>query len=113
MVDASGVPCACGEGDWQKRPPATRRVGGCDDTSGRFAEVTVETCSACGAHWLDYFWEDHHDNGIRCRGLVAAEVAHQVTAANAADTLAALPWYWRSGTYHDGRIFRDSGSVER
>jgi hypothetical protein len=107
---AYGVPCACSDADYRLRPQHASRHLGMDD-SNRFADVSVETCMECGATWLEYFWEDHHDNGTRYRGLVASGVAREATANTAAALIEKLPWYWLGGTYFDGQTHRSSGPI--
>ncbi|MFT3712942.1 MAG: hypothetical protein QM817_35265 [Archangium sp.] len=105
---ALGVSCRCHEPDWQNRPVhATRWIG----TDDHHADVTVDTCTSCGALWLEYFFEDHFDNGSRYRGLISATVADQLTPENAAGFIAQLPWYWLGGTYHFGKVSRSAGPV--
>lgn len=109
-LTALGVPCPCHQAEWQGRPAhVTRHLG----TDGAQAEVTVETCTCCGATWLEYFFEDHYDNGSRCRGLVSAALTREVTAQSAAALLGELPWYWLGGTYYFGKTSRSSGAVRR
>lgn len=105
---ALGVPCACSEADWQRRPPHVSRWVGIDDAH---AEVSVDACGTCGATWLEYLYEDHYGNGSRYRGLLDASMAAQVTSATAAALLARLPWYWLGGSYFGGVTTRSSGAV--
>lgn len=105
---ALGVSCRCHEAEWQGRPIHVTRWIGTDD---HHAEVTVETCTSCGALWLEYFFEDHHDNGSRYRGLISKNIADQLTTENAAGFVGQLPWYWLGGTYSFGKTSRSSGPV--
>lgn len=105
---AYGIACRCHDAEWQGRPTHVTRWIGVDD---HHAEVTVSTCTGCGANWLEYFFEDHHDNGSRYRGLISTSVADQVTTQNAAEFIAQLPWYWLGGTYYFGKTSRSSGAV--
>lgn len=107
---ACGVPCACAEAEFPVRPPhATRSLG--IDNSNRFAEVSIDICTDCGATWLEYFFEDHHNNGSRYRGLIGSALAREVTANTAADLIESLPWYWLGGLYYFGKTHRSSGAI--
>jgi hypothetical protein len=107
---AYGVPCACGEADWQLRPEQASRPLGIDD-SYRFAEISVDTCAECGATWLEYFFEDHHDDSSRYRGLVSGSLAREVTANTATALIEELPWYWVGGSYFFGKTHRSSRRI--
>lgn len=105
-------PCGCFAGDFAARPPAdTRRLDGSDARDGRFADVTVETCRACGRRWLGYAWEVEgiSRSGRWYRGLTRADV--EITVENAAATLESLDWYWAGGSYFDGRVHRARGPL--
>ncbi|HRQ40956.1 MAG TPA: hypothetical protein PLD25_23830 [Chloroflexota bacterium] len=74
---------------------------GIDETNGRFAEVSIETCKQCGRRWLRYFWE--HEafprSGRWYRGLIADEVVEGVTPDTAVSILANLEWRFCGGSY--------------
>ena len=77
------------------------RYVGCDDTNGRFADVTVERCTACGHLWLQYRVE-HEAFGRSARwarGRITPEDAAGVTAEMAAQHIDTLDWYIRGGSY--------------
>jgi hypothetical protein len=74
---------------------------GVDMTEGRYGEVTVETCKACGAKWLRYFveWEWFSESGRWYRGLVTHEMLESLKPEQAPELLASLPWYFYGGSY--------------
>ena len=89
---------------------------GVDETNGRFGEVSVETCKACGAKWLRYFveYEAFSESGRWYRGLVTAESLRSLTPELAVALLESLPWYFYGGSYFRttgrkglGRVFVD------
>ena len=97
--------CACGH------PPFVgaefhRRVLGRDPTDGRDAEVAVEKCRSCGAHWLEYALTDAeavHPHRW-CRGAISKGKAKRVTVASAVAVLESLPGY-----FFGGSSFEESG----
>ena len=86
---------------------------GIDQTNGRFAEVSVETCRACGAKWLRYFveFEAFTASGRWYRGLVTAERLRTLTPELAVTLLESLPWYFYGGSYFQTTGRRGSGRV--
>lgn len=72
-----------------------------DMTKGRFAEVTIAECVACGRLWLRYFTE--HEaftrTGRWARGLIDPETARSIRSEEATSFLANLPEYVRGGSY--------------
>jgi hypothetical protein len=86
---------------------------GCDEQSGRFGEVTLQSCGDCGRRWLEYFveYEAFTASGRRFRGLVSEQQAKELTAVSAAALLGALPWHFAWGSYFSGRWIRESGSA--
>jgi hypothetical protein len=107
-------PCACFAPDWALRPPHDERaLPGCDEEQGRFATATVETCRACARAWLIYSFEIEafSNSGRWYRGLIADDVAADVSIATAAARLESLAWYWAGGSYFDGRVERSRGPI--
>ncbi|HVF44879.1 MAG TPA: hypothetical protein VM936_17775 [Pyrinomonadaceae bacterium] len=74
---------------------------GVDFTKGRNAEVTVETCRACGSMWLRYFveWEWLSESGRWYRGPVTPEMVESLKPEQAPELLSSLPWYFYGGSY--------------
>jgi hypothetical protein len=86
---------------------------GVDETNGRFGEVSVETCKACGATWLRYFveYEAFPRSGRWYRGLVSPDVLQALTPDQAPGVLARLPWYFYGGNYFETTGRKGSGPV--
>ena len=86
---------------------------GVDPQNGRYADVSIEVCRICGRNWLHYHFEMEWQSrsGRWYRGLLAAEVAPNVTAQNAASILEELPWYFAGGSYFGGDVHRASGRL--
>ncbi|HUR53827.1 MAG TPA: hypothetical protein VMZ71_06830 [Gemmataceae bacterium] len=86
---------------------------GVDETNGRFGEVTVETCRACGARWLRYFVENEafSRSGRWYRGLVSPDVLAGLSPSQAPAVLAGLPWYFFGGSYFDSTGRKGSGPL--
>ena len=74
---------------------------GVDMTKGRYGDVTVETCRACGSLWLRYFieWEWLSESGHWYRGPVTREMIESLKPEDAPGLLASLPWYFYGGSY--------------
>jgi hypothetical protein len=79
---------------------------GVDETNGRFGEVSVETCKACGQMWLRYFveYEFFSESGRWYRGPVTPEMVESLKPEQAPELLASLPWRFSGGSY-----FRSQG----
>src|SRR3954466_9628779 len=86
---------------------------GVDETLGRFAEVTVETCKRCGALWLRYFYEIEafSESGRWYRGLVTAEALQGLTPERAPAVLSALSWHFYGGSYYQTTGQRGKGAI--
>ena len=86
---------------------------GVDRRNGRFGEVRLHRCAACGARWLHYLveYEAFSRSGRWFCGRVDEAAAASASAATAIATLAALPWYWAGGSYFDGEVSKGSGPV--
>jgi hypothetical protein len=86
---------------------------GVDETNGRYGEVTVETCKACGSMWLRYFveYEFFSESGRWYRGPVTAEIVESLKPEQAPALLSSLPWYFYGGSYFRTLGRKGSGPV--
>jgi len=86
---------------------------GVDETNGRFGEVTIETCKACGSKWLHYSVEypSFSESGRWYRGLVTPEIFKLITPERAPELLASLPWHFSGGSYFRTTGRRGTGPV--
>ena|ERR1051325_10886846 len=86
---------------------------GIDMTKNRGAEVTIETCRACGNKWLRYFveYEFFSQSGRWYRGLVTPELLESLTPEGAPELLSSLPWYFYGGSYFRTLGRRGSGPI--
>lgn len=93
--------------DFDARPVGT------DTTNGRFGEVSVETCKACGAKWLHYFveFEAFSESGRWYRGLVTADMVAALTPEGSVSLLEQLPWYFAGGSYFNSTGHKGSGRI--
>ena len=86
---------------------------GCDPTDGRYADVSVKTCRACGQRWLHYFVEYEGFSGSArwacCQ--IDAETAATVTPETAATVIDGAPWHWRGGSYWNSTGRRGTGPL--
>ncbi|WP_054813355.1 hypothetical protein [Nocardia arizonensis] len=74
---------------------------GVDDSSWRYADVTIETCAHCGTKWLHYFYEheSYRESGQWYRAVIAAEMVESLTPYTAAEFLESQSWYFYGGSY--------------
>jgi hypothetical protein len=86
---------------------------GVDETKGRYGEVTVETCKACGSVWLRYFieWEWYSESGRWYRGWVTPEMIESLKPEQAPALLESLPWYFYGGSYFRTPGRKGSGRI--
>jgi hypothetical protein len=77
---------------------------GCDETEGRYADVTLNRCRTCGRAWLHYFveYEAFSRSGRWARGLISEAAAEAMVPEKAVDHLNGLEWYLYGGSYFDG-----------
>ncbi|MFZ4057380.1 MAG: hypothetical protein ACOYKE_04550 [Ferruginibacter sp.] len=74
---------------------------GFDETAGRFAQVSIDTCKHCGSHWLHYAYEIEgiSYSGKWFRVPITAKDIVLITPMNAAAFLCNQPWYFYGGSY--------------
>ena len=104
MADASTCPCHLTPLPWDRY--AEVAFLGMDSTAGRFGEVTLLRCTACGQHWLRYALEYEHlaESGRFFLGPIAPEVARGLAPEAAVGYLESLDWHLYGGSY-----FRSQG----
>ena len=117
MTDATKPPpqmtgCVCEQGGARFTEFESRDVG-CDETEGRFAEVTLNRCRTCGRTWLRYLveYEAFSRSGRWARGLINDDAAKTITPETAVAHLDGLEWYLYGGSYFDGISGRRSGPM--
>ena len=104
--------CVCEQGDAQFTEFESRDVG-CDETEGRFADVTLNRCRTCGRTWLLYLveYEFFSRSGRWARGLIDDDAIKTITPETAVAHLNALEWYLYGGSYFDGISGRRTGPM--
>jgi hypothetical protein len=98
--------CAClSEAPHNPDARAERHVGR-DETEGRFADVDLIRCGACGRLWLRYAveYEIFTASGRWATVPISEETAATVTPKNAAGVIESAPWHIFGGSYfgHSG-----------
>ena len=90
----------------------TRHLGA-DPSDGRYADVSLETCTDCGQLWVRYQFEFEAftGSGRWYRGEIDADQASRLEATNAAKLLESLPSYTAGGSYFSGRVHQRSGRL--
>jgi hypothetical protein len=86
---------------------------GIDQTRGRFGDVSVRTCRACGRHWLHYHveYEAFSRSGHWFTGLLPDGADAALTPEAAVPLLERLPWYVYGGSYFGHAGQRGSGPL--
>jgi hypothetical protein len=104
--------CACEQAGASYRQFESRDLG-CDETEGRFAEVTLDRCRTCGRLWLHYLveYEAFSRSGRWARGLISDESARTIRPEAAVPYLNGLDWYLYGGSYFDGIAGRRCGPM--
>lgn len=92
----------------------TSRVVGVDETKGRYGEVIINTCKACGRKWLHYAveYEAFSQSGRWYRGVVSEEQAESVTPESAVAILESLDWHLYGGCFFGHAGKRGNGRVD-
>ena len=117
MIEAAKPPphmtgCVCEQGSARFNEFDAKAVG-CDETEGRFAEVTLNRCRTCNRLWLRYMveYEAFSRSGRWARGLISEAAAETMTPERAVEHLIGLEWYLYGGSYFDGIVGRRRGHM--
>ena len=104
--------CRCLHPPFASRDFDSRPVG-VDESGGRFAEVSIETCRSCGRSWLRYLVEHEAfpKSGRWYRGWVTDETARTITPDTALEALEKLEWRFAGGSCFGSTGFRTSEPV--
>ena len=86
---------------------------GCDETKGRFADVTLKRCTTCGRLWLHYSveYQAFSRSGRWARGLITEADAARITPVTAAAYIDGLDEYIYGGCYFETAGQRSSGPM--
>ena len=86
---------------------------GVDETNGRYGDVTIESCKACGSKWIQYLveYEAFSSSGRWYRALISDEMLESVTPQNAVELLSTLPWHFFGGSYFRSTGQRGTGPI--
>lgn len=78
-----------------------------------YAEVSIHVVPECGHYWLRYYYgvEAFSASGRFYLGMITAEQAVDLSAAEAKSALEAMPWYYYGGSYFDGRSGKTAGPI--
>jgi hypothetical protein len=80
---------------------------------GRWVEVSLWVCRACGQWWLRYFYEVEafSGSGRWYLGAVTPQQTATLAAEQAKVTLEGLGWYYYGGTHFGGESGRAQGAI--
>ena len=108
---AGESPCRCMTSSFRAEDYRIAPVG-TEKTNGRFGDVSIATCKACGKQWLHYQveYEALEKSGRWYRGAIAPELAQTVTPENAVAVFGQMEWYFAGGSYFESSGFRSSGA---
>jgi hypothetical protein len=104
-------PCPCLEHGPQDT--TARHYVGCDETAGRFADVTLTRCGRCGRLWLRYQleYEGFSGSGRWAETPIDENAAAEVKPETAAAILDGAPWYRFGGSYYEHAGKRGRGRL--
>jgi hypothetical protein len=86
---------------------------GVDGTNGRFGEVSVRTCRACGRRWLHYRveYEAFTGSGRWYAGLLPEGADAGIAPETAVAVLERLPWHVYGGSWFGTAGRRGTGRL--
>jgi hypothetical protein len=93
-------PCHCQRPPFKYADFESRNLG-VDEAQGRFAQVSVEQCKACGQQWLRYFFEFevYSQSGRWYRASISDVEAESVTESTALTLMSRQGVHFRGGSY--------------
>jgi hypothetical protein len=105
--------CPCLEHGPKAPQAIPERYVGCDETDGRYADVTLTRCSRCRRLWLGYAveYEGFSNSGRWCEAVIDDATAATMTPEAAPGFLAAAPWHVYGGSYFGHAGKRGSGAM--
>jgi hypothetical protein len=85
---------------------------GVDRTNGRFGDVSIRTCRACGRRWLRYQveYEAFSGSGRWYTGLLPEGADARLRPEDAVPLLERLPWHVYGGSFFDSPGRRGMGA---
>ncbi len=86
---------------------------GIDETNGRFAEVSIQTCKHCGTKWLNYFVEiEGFSSSIKWfKAKIEASFLDEITPENAVENIEKADWHFYGGSYYGTGISIGYGKI--
>ncbi|HEU4885930.1 MAG TPA: hypothetical protein VFT45_27075 [Longimicrobium sp.] len=107
----SGAACECLELGPSSYDEASVGV---DTSRGRFGDVSLRTCRACGRRWLRYHveYEAFTASGRWFLGLLPDDADAGLAPAEAVALLQALPWHVYGGSFFRTRGRRGTGPID-
>ena len=104
--------CNCESPDARYQQFRSWRILPCDDTDGRFGDVSILECIDCRQLWLRYAveYEGFSNSGRWARGKIEDARARGIRSGEAVDFLAGLPSYLYGGSRF-GKAGTGSGAM--
>jgi hypothetical protein len=87
---------------------------GVDETNGRFAEVTLQTCIHCGIKWLNYLveFEAFTKSGRWYRGVIPENELKNIQPGKVVAYFEGLDWFIFGGSYFSSTGMYGKGKVQ-
>ncbi len=110
-INASDSPCQCMTPSFRAADYSMVRIG-TDETNGRFGDVSIATCRACGKQWLHYHveYEEFEKSGRWFRGPISPEKAQALKPETSVELLGQMEWYFAGGSYFESTGIKRSGA---
>jgi hypothetical protein len=105
--------CACQDSGVAGANLAFERRLGVDETHGRFADVSLKSCSLCGRLWLHYHveYEAFSQSGRWAMAVIDETTAATITPETAADYIDRQPGCVIGGSYWSSAGMRSAGPL--
>ncbi|MBA4849833.1 hypothetical protein [Emticicia sp. BO119] len=86
---------------------------GIDETNGRFAEVSIQTCKHCQNRWLNYFIEiEGFSSNIRWfKAIIDNALLESLTPENSLELIEKAAWYFYGGSYYGSGVSVGRGKI--
>jgi hypothetical protein len=87
---------------------------GVDETNGRFAEITLQTCIHCSTKWLIYLaeFEGISKSGRWYRGVITEKELKNIEPEEVVAYLEGLDWFIFGGSYFSSTGMYGKGNVQ-
>lgn len=87
---------------------------GIDETNGRFAEVSIQTCKHCQTQWLNYLVEtEGFSRSIKWfKAKIATSLLDKITPENSIENIEKADFFFFGGSYYGTGVSIGSGKIQ-